>query len=142
MEDAATDCYKCSHLCIVERLFIPCVKSIFTEQYQHLLFSTAHTMDSEGGIDAIAQTHRFERKGVLRDWVIGFADGLTVPFALTAGLSSYVLLHRPYVTYWCQGCILTGCKLRIIQAGGDRWSGRIGQRFNLHGSWRLPGDSI
>jgi hypothetical protein len=28
---------------------------------------------------------------VLRDIIIGFAEGLTVPFALTAGLSSYVL---------------------------------------------------
>ena len=26
---------------------------------------------------------------VVRDVIIGFADGLTVPFALTAGLSSY-----------------------------------------------------
>ncbi|KAK5203161.1 Protein ccc1 [Exophiala xenobiotica] len=26
--------------------------------------------------------------GLLRDFIIGFADGLTVPFALTAGLSS------------------------------------------------------
>ncbi len=33
---------------------------------------------------------------IIRDIIIGFADGLTVPFALTAGLSSYVtrpLLH-------------------------------------------------
>ena len=28
---------------------------------------------------------------VIRDIIIGFADGLTVPFALTAGLSSYVI---------------------------------------------------
>ena len=27
---------------------------------------------------------------IIRDVIIGFADGLTVPFALTAGLSSYV----------------------------------------------------
>jgi len=27
---------------------------------------------------------------VIRDIIIGYADGLTVPFALTAGLSSYV----------------------------------------------------
>jgi hypothetical protein len=27
---------------------------------------------------------------IIRDIIIGFADGLTVPFALTAGLSSYV----------------------------------------------------
>jgi hypothetical protein len=26
---------------------------------------------------------------IIRDLIIGFADGLTVPFALTAGLSSY-----------------------------------------------------
>ena len=28
---------------------------------------------------------------VIRDVIIGFADGLTVPFALTAGLSSYAI---------------------------------------------------
>lgn len=28
---------------------------------------------------------------LLKNIIIGFADGLTVPFALTAGLSSYVL---------------------------------------------------
>jgi hypothetical protein len=28
---------------------------------------------------------------LVRDAIIGLADGLTVPFALTAGLSSYVL---------------------------------------------------
>lgn len=27
---------------------------------------------------------------IVRNFIIGFADGLTVPFALTAGLSSYV----------------------------------------------------
>jgi hypothetical protein len=30
---------------------------------------------------------------IIRDIIIGFADGLTVPFALTAGLSSYVTHH-------------------------------------------------
>ena len=34
-----------------------------------------------------------EHGDVVRDIIIGFADGLTVPFALTAGLSSYV---RPF----------------------------------------------
>jgi hypothetical protein len=36
---------------------------------------------------------------VVRDVIIGFADGLTVPFALTAGLSSYAsssLFHSRY----------------------------------------------
>lgn len=31
-----------------------------------------------------------DHNGVVRDIIIGFADGLTVPFALTAGLSSSV----------------------------------------------------
>jgi hypothetical protein len=34
------------------------------------------------------QEHHRENGPVLRDAIIGFADGLTVPFALTAGLSS------------------------------------------------------
>ena len=32
---------------------------------------------------------------IIRDVIIGFADGLTVPFALTAGLSSYVFATHP-----------------------------------------------
>ena len=35
---------------------------------------------------------------VVRDVIIGFADGLTVPFALTAGLSSYVY-HEIFRTF-------------------------------------------
>jgi len=42
---------------------------------------------------------RLNYEDYLRDIIIGFADGVTVPFALTAGLSSYVLsqlrLHTP-----------------------------------------------
>jgi hypothetical protein len=34
-----------------------------------------------------------EHGDVIRDIIIGFADGLTVPFALTAGLSSYATRH-------------------------------------------------
>jgi hypothetical protein len=33
-----------------------------------------------------------QNSGLVRDAIIGLADGLTVPFALTAGLSSYVSL--------------------------------------------------
>ena len=32
-----------------------------------------------------------ENGGLVRDAIIGLADGLTVPFAVTAGLSSYAL---------------------------------------------------
>jgi len=35
---------------------------------------------------------------IVRDVIIGFADGLTVPFALTAGLSSYVVPFSPEST--------------------------------------------
>jgi vacuolar iron transporter family protein len=35
--------------------------------------------------------HHSNLGNVIRDIIIGFADGLTVPFALTAGLSSYVM---------------------------------------------------
>jgi hypothetical protein len=34
-----------------------------------------------------------EHGEVIRDIIIGFADGLTVPFSLTAGLSAYVTRH-------------------------------------------------
>ncbi len=39
------------------------------------------------------EVHRSARGPVMRDIIIGGADGLTVPFALTAGLSSYAFLH-------------------------------------------------
>jgi hypothetical protein len=36
------------------------------------------------------EEHHSDHGDVIRDIIIGYADGLTVPFALTAGLSSYV----------------------------------------------------
>ena len=35
------------------------------------------------------EEHHSDHGDVIRDIIIGYADGLTVPFALTAGLSSY-----------------------------------------------------
>ncbi len=40
------------------------------------------------GLDPAHQEQHSEHGDVVRDIIIGFADGLTVPFALTAGLSS------------------------------------------------------
>lgn len=46
----------------------------------------------EAAISRAAIKHHHEQHtdygDILRDVIIGFADGLTVPFALTAGLSS------------------------------------------------------
>lgn len=40
---------------------------------------------------AVEHTERHSKLGdYLGDAILGFADGLTVPFALTAGLSAYV----------------------------------------------------
>lgn len=39
------------------------------------------------GIKEHVEEH-FDRPEVVRDFIIGFADGITVPFALAAGLSS------------------------------------------------------
>jgi hypothetical protein len=61
------------------------------------LGSTASTLapepDSErhGRHGMSHNEHHSQNGDVVRDIIIGFADGLTVPFALTAGLSSYVL---------------------------------------------------
>lgn len=45
--------------------------------------------DAEMGLERPTRKKgSFERGPVIRDVIIGFADGLTVPFALTAGLSS------------------------------------------------------
>ncbi len=40
---------------------------------------------------------------IVRDVIIGFADGLTVPFALTAGLSSYVIFPSPFSIFTRSG---------------------------------------
>lgn len=53
--------------------------------------SDASTSDSEKNIPPTTKTHKESHKGhsdLIRDCIIGFSDGLTVPFALTAGLSS------------------------------------------------------
>ena len=54
--------------------------------------STVHTT-SELAVEQLNQTHaatekHFDSGEVMRDMIIGLADGMTVPFALTAGLSS------------------------------------------------------
>lgn len=50
---------------------------------------------SSGNRGADHGEHHSQNGDVVRDIIIGFADGLTVPFALTAGLSSYVILLLP-----------------------------------------------
>ena len=53
----------------------------------------------KGGEKASVHSESHSDHGdVVRDVIIGFADGLTVPFALTAGLSSYVY-HEISYTY-------------------------------------------
>ena len=47
--------------------------------------------DLESSVMQRSQNHRESHSDfgdIIRDVIIGFADGLTVPFALTAGLSS------------------------------------------------------
>jgi len=41
---------------------------------------------------------RFTASEIVRDIVIGMSDGLTVPFALAAGLTGVVRLHGVLVT--------------------------------------------
>ncbi|ATY61366.1 protein CCC1, putative [Cordyceps militaris CM01] len=50
------------------------------ERYSPLYDETKTMAEDEGAL--------FDTTDILRDVIIGFADGLTVPFALTAGLSS------------------------------------------------------
>ncbi|KAM3552043.1 hypothetical protein MY1884_007405 [Beauveria asiatica] len=50
------------------------------ERYSPLYDETKTMPEDSGGL--------FDTTDILRDVIIGFADGLTVPFALTAGLSS------------------------------------------------------
>lgn len=49
---------------------------------------------NQGERRALGHVEKHAQHGdVIRDIIIGFADGLTVPFALTAGLSSSVPPH-------------------------------------------------
>lgn len=47
-----------------------------------------HHGDHDHGNNASHDEHHSNNGSLIRDITIGFADGLTVPFALTAGLSS------------------------------------------------------
>ncbi len=49
---------------------------------------------------------------IIRDMIIGFADGLTVPFALTAGLSSYI----------CRATVLKSIITEILDLDQQSWS--------------------
>jgi hypothetical protein len=51
-------------------------------------------MDPEHKMPDHTEQHKAHSE-VLRDAVIGFADGLTVPFALTAGLTACVSIPQP-----------------------------------------------
>lgn len=71
-----------------------------------------------------SERHRLH-SSVLRDLIIGFADGLTVPFALTAGLSSYVVLFwLRKVPFEKKETLLTDISLFRCFVGLDRrnWS--------------------
>ena len=71
---------------------------------------------SEHPIPTHAASERHSNSGeIIRDLTIGFADGMTVPFALTAGLSSSNLKACHY-----------------------RWSRRAVQRSYLDGTGCLP----
>jgi hypothetical protein len=66
-----------------------------------------------------------KNNGFVRDAIIGLADGLTVPFALTAGLSSYVLLYTSkyaLLHLWSANPI-SFVQGRIIKTRHPRWSG-------------------
>jgi len=62
---------------------------------------------------------------VIRDLIIGFADGLTVPFALTAGLSSYALIpsSHPHIHLTDEKHRLGSAKLVIIGGLAELFSG-------------------
>lgn len=52
-------------------------------------------------ISVLSSERHDDYDNLVRNFIIGFADGLTVPFALTAGLSSYVLIRfwsPPYLS--------------------------------------------
>jgi len=46
-------------------------------------------IDTSNVVTVHGETHS-DHSDIIKDIILGFADGLTVPFALTAGLSSYV----------------------------------------------------
>ena len=62
---------------------------------------------------------------IIRDVIIGFADGLTVPFALTAGLSSYVCSSLFIALLSAHSVSLGSAKLVIIGGLAELFSGAI-----------------
>jgi hypothetical protein len=68
--------------------------------------------------------HHSMYSDITRDIIIGFADGLTVPFALTAGLSSYVPLTSLPNTI-CLHPRLGSAKLVVIAGLAELFSGAI-----------------
>jgi hypothetical protein len=62
---------------------------------------------------------------IVRDVIIGFADGLTVPFALTAGLSSYVSHCHVWERRSQYNCSLGSSHLVIIGGLAELLSGAI-----------------
>lgn len=66
------------------------------------------------------QEKHTEHGAVVRDAIIGFADGLTVPFALTAGLSRYV--DEIFFLFFC---VLFWVLFTIFQIAWPSVHGRI-----------------
>lgn len=62
--------------------------------------------------------HHSQNGDVVRDIIIGFADGLTVPFALTAGLSSYVFSLLFLFVFG-----IDGYQTGVRKVGHHWWSG-------------------
>jgi hypothetical protein len=71
---------------------------------------------SQSGFNKDHGEKHSEYGDVIRDVIIGFADGLTVPFALTAGLSSYV------VPYSIMNPCLQLKRTRFSKTSGHWWS--------------------
>jgi vacuolar iron transporter family protein len=63
-----------------------------------------NTTRSKSKREAVHNENHNDYGDIIRDIIIGFADGLTVPFALTAGLSSLgsarlVIIGGKYTSY-------------------------------------------
>jgi len=100
--------------------------------------STTSTLQSEPRSEIVPKKRRnmVEHEGphaenhqaygtFVRDIIIGFSDGLTVPFALTAGLSSFVSLLYPSIPYSLTIPRLGSAKLVIVGGLAELFSGAI-----------------
>ena len=86
-------------------------RRLFRKQSSRADINNISLEEQNQAVNPPHREHHSNNGDVIRDVIIGFADGLTVPFALTAGLSSSVFTGA--LTH-AKGTNLLAMKSRLI----------------------------